>query len=468
MKKVWVFIFGVILLSLYSAYYYMTREFANIETIRLLGIFAYIEIIYIFTSWRSLGNSWIDAYTVFIIAYVLFSIGQPLLDVFNATTQDRCLLLRSDISIQSYYEAEYVSMLFINFFHFGAMLSPSPKYHIKNSFPNVVHSETKGITTASNIFMVLSAPFYIYKLVVWAAIASVAGYHELYEVEYMGVSPFVMVMGDFFIPSVIAKLFISEYTGKKLTMSRIIAVCFVLLPNFYVGLRNEAVVLIMSWVIIYCKLHKITPRMAIIGLASLYLGLVMLNLIIETRNETTKSIEVYQADMEADPALSTITEMGFSMFTLCHTIDIVPDTEDWRLGSSYLIAPTVIIPNLGFWDVHPAQKYSNLGRWLTNRLGTTFGTGFSMNAEAYINFGYFGAIIVLVLGILYTRFFKLISCGKMQSPLSMLLALLFFGCIVASVRNSISTSIRDFFYYVIPIVLLSKYLSNHILTKQQK
>lgn len=45
---------------------------------------------------------------------------------------------------------------------------------------------------------------------------------------------------------------------------------------------------------------------------------------------------------------SAISEMGGSMYPMITTMEIVPEREEFRYGSSYLYSATSIIPNLGF------------------------------------------------------------------------------------------------------------------------
>lgn len=90
----------------------------------------------------------------------------------------------------------------------------------------------------------------------------------------------------------------------------------------------------------------------------------------------------------------TIQEMGGSMGTIAHTIELIPSVRPFAWGSTYGFAATGIIPNL-FWQLHPAVEYGSLGHWLTTTVDPYLfylggGLGYSFIAEAYANFGWIG------------------------------------------------------------------------------
>ena len=101
----------------------------------------------------------------------------------------------------------------------------------------------------------------------------------------------------------------------------------------------------------------------------------------------------------------------------------------FRYGESYLYSLTTIIPNLGFWDAHPGAIKAHLGNWLQDVLGLDYGPGFSMAAEAYINFGWFGILFMMLLGCFYGWLFSLISRKEepeQYNPIVFFLYFLFF------------------------------------------
>jgi hypothetical protein len=92
------------------------------------------------------------------------------------------------------------------------------------------------------------------------------------------------------------------------------------------------------------------------------------------------------------------------MSTVAYTMELVPQIRPFDIGSSYWYAALTLIPNM-FWDVHPSILHGNLSVWLieivdpwvANRGG---GIGYSHIAEAYLNFGVFSWVPLILLGTL--------------------------------------------------------------------
>ena len=99
-----------------------------------------------------------------------------------------------------------------------------------------------------------------------------------------------------------------------------------------------------------------------------------------------------------DSVSNLIGELGWSMTSIGYTMNFVPSIEGFRLGSTYLYGLFTIIPNLGFWDIHPSTVNAQLGNWLQDMLNISYGPGYTMIAESYINFSWWGLGVALILG----------------------------------------------------------------------
>lgn len=153
------------------------------------------------------------------------------------------------------------------------------------------------------------------------------------------------------------------------------------------------------------------------------------------------------------------------MYPMITTMEIVPEREEFRYGSSYLYSATSIIPNLGFWDLHPAMKYGNLNDWLQNAMSLNYGPGYSIVAEAYINFGNLGFLMMMFLGYVFGLVFN-INIRDKRNPLLIVLAFVFCFLIIKTVRNSFLATVRSIFYYIIPIYLIVVHMYNGRINKR--
>lgn len=119
----------------------------------------------------------------------------------------------------------------------------------------------------------------------------------------------------------------------------------------------------------------------------------------QERYSLTRVVDAYFSI--ENPALEGLTYMGGSMNTVSYTIDLVPETRGYDMGASYYYALLTVFPN-AFWSIHPSVARGIASEWLvktvdpeTARIGG--GMGYSFIAEAYLNFGWWGAPIVLIL-----------------------------------------------------------------------
>lgn len=224
------------------------------------------------------------------------------------------------------------------------------------------------------------------------------------------------------------------------------------------GGRSEAVIIGMLLILLYNYTIKKISRKGFValGIASI-LALSMLSIIANIR--TTKSRELtsyFKQDTKKNSAFDAVAEMGGTMSCLIWTMNIVPSSENYRYGRSYLFSFTTLIPNLGFWEIHPAKKESNLGDWLTKKMRLSYGSGYSMCAEAYINFGYWGWIIMLFMGYLFGRLFEDRYSDLYKNSLKLIFTLIIFWFCVKLTRNSFIGFVRAFFFYALPLYYIIK------------
>ena len=189
-------------------------------------------------------------------------------------------------------------------------------------------------------------------------------------------------------------------------------------------------------------------------------GMVVLSLlsyIRQTRNSSNRSMNITNMLLDDNGAVQTIAEMGNTMFCMIHTMEFVPAEEDYRYGKSYAYSFTTLIPNLGFWEEHPAKKEANLGEWLTNKMELSYGSGYSMVAEAYMNFGPYGFIMMYILGFFFASMFGVLeSAIKKKNAPVIVFTLIVFWMSLRLPRNSFIGLVRSLFYYGFLLYLIIK------------
>jgi oligosaccharide repeat unit polymerase len=230
------------------------------------------------------------------------------------------------------------------------------------------------------------------------------GYSALYQAESgIGVSAAPAVLSGFLMPSGFLLLAGSGRNRWSRVFACVLIGSYILLQMF-LGFRGVAVVVLAAFLWLWHRairrLPTLVPVLVLAAVAVLVLPLVGI-----TRNSAGSdriSLTAWENAYASidNPAVAILSEMGGSMIAPAYTIRFVPTDHAYELGSSYAYGVLSLIPNL-FWPVHPAAEHSP-SKWLvekaepaTARAGG--GLGYSVIAEAYLNFGFLGAGVPMVL-----------------------------------------------------------------------
>lgn len=104
--------------------------------------------------------------------------------------------------------------------------------------------------------------------------------------------------------------------------------------------------------------------------------------------------------------IDAVAELGGSLATVAYTIDLVPTTRPFECGMTYLYSFASLFPSLIFPNGnHPTWSRGEEAAWLISIVSPRTaefggGLGFSLIAEAYLNFGtLFGATFFFLIGV---------------------------------------------------------------------
>ncbi len=137
-------------------------------------------------------------------------------------------------------------------------------------------------------------------------------------------------------------------------------------------------------------------------------------------------------------------EMGYTLDTVVRSMEVVPHRDDYFYGMTYLHALARALPNVTFsrrsWGfVSSAWVQEQTRESGFRRVG---GLGFSIVAEAFINFGVLGApVVLLAMGAAHGRMERWLAGRQVVPWLVMLYMVLEIGLVV-HVRNSVVLYIR--------------------------
>ncbi len=154
-----------------------------------------------------------------------------------------------------------------------------------------------------------------------------------------------------------------------------------------------------------------------------------------------------------DALVSALNEMGFNALTIDYEIANAPKTT---YGLSYLAALTSLIPNsLDFAGVKDALDFLNPTSNYYTTMGyqynwATFGLGYSLIAESYVNFGYCGFLAIGVIGAIMER---LMSWGG-DTPFERYLSLVFLWSFLTLPRRQMTWLVNAFEYDLLFVLLI--------------
>ncbi len=435
----------------------MNTDRPTMDSLCMMGWFTIFQFVFSLFAWVKKGNQWLSPYVVFLVALYVFSTGQSFLWAFNFTEFERTLVGFQGITVDEVFKAQIHTAVMLAFFQIGASTYLSKRK--KNTSSNYVYEDVSSrLKQIGWLMFIVSVIPYVQRTISDMELSMLHGYGAIYQdAAKVGLDNLSGIIADYFVPSIICLLI--AYRNKK-GMRNLFVV--VLLLNVVVimltGGRSYAVILLALLLIIYHYLVKpFTRKWLFVGILGGFILLQLLSYIAVVRTESNRNVNVTEVKLEDNAAVDAVAEMGGSMFCLIKTQGLVPQKYDYRYGRSYLFAFTTIIPNLGFWEMHPARKESNLSDWLTEELNLSYGTGFSMCAEAYVNFGVFSFVVFFFWGMFLAKIFGNIEPyvkNKDYASLAFLLILFWFFLILP--RNNFINLVRPIFFIAGPIYLYSK------------
>jgi oligosaccharide repeat unit polymerase len=440
-------------------------------------IFAWLEVINFIVEigvWHNMTGEWLSPYQVFFYVATLFCAGQTFGWAFGLDLDYYDLLTYIPaVDPSNLLEALAYTVLGLAVLQLGAVIGYKRNYKkINLEDERIAEIEKSGLKTIGKILFVISLPSAAYLLVLNARTSLLGGYGQTYILSsgYNQLQRLIIYPSEWFTSSVLM-LYIAYYGNKTIrsAMRTLIIIYIALL--MITGGRSGAVMLLFAYILARHYLVKPFTRKQIVtsGIVG-YFGLVALRTVSATRTiaERTFGSIIEAFFLQIPNALGGILgELGWSLSSTAWTIRLIGN--EFRHGLSYLFAFTAIIPNLGFWSVHPATKYSDLSGWMEKMLGRSSGLGYTFIAESYANFWWFGILFLFFLGIIITRILNRINKenAKMNYYNSMFVIMIILNILKSFVRSTFSSIMRDS-VFIIGFVMLLLYIYKKRALKRER
>lgn len=397
-----------------------------------------------------------NQYTLFIIISFLYIFGQTLLFSLGIVRIEG-LVNGYNINLINKYLLFAVPSFYIFTIPINLLKKQRKPENIVNEEDNATK---KSVMIVCGLLLIISAPFYWMEVIDFIRIALISGYAANYveDGEAMGILANVILL---YVPAV---AFLIVNTRKKI--AKYLLLVMLIVPAFgymFVGGRGKAMSLLTCglflWMTEICKTKKKGKYLLAITLVGVLL-LGLFSTLREIRDFSlgtpSEIIAVFISNNLLEGVISTIKEIGSTIYTWIRVEQIVPSLVGFRFGYSYLAAILSCIPSglIGYSFADDAA----LDIWLTNEVNADYGLGFSMMAESYCNFGYVGIILIFFVGLFMFYFLSgnIIRNGDIRFKNAVSAIALYIFTNIA--RNSLSLSVRNIFYGIIIPLLLIKVL----------
>lgn len=367
-----------------------------------------LHFIWVLWSWRQVTGDYFSPYTLFFIAVQFFNGGECLLEIFYLNGDG---ILGKSVQIVPISLINKGVMLVTTgmvCLHLGALLGA---YHRLTKEINRAPTRTNTDGQEKKFIKILGWTSFTIGIVpkmfitVTSLKASVAGgYMALYQGEPLHAGNSLMYLAaSLCIPG--SLLLLAAYSDRKrmgtFFLCFIAVLCALLLIT---GDRGTMAMLFLAalW-LFHRKIFALSPKLFMVGAMAAFL---VCPLVAHMRLQSgldrflpNKALEQVLAG--PNPIVASMKEMGTSLRTVPYTMMVVPEKRSHQWGSGYLWVATTVVPNL-FWAEHPASKHTDYGQWLTRTVHPKMaaaggGVGFSLFAEMYMNFSWFGTPFVCIL-----------------------------------------------------------------------
>lgn len=436
-----------------------------INLLKQTVVISLIELVLCLVVWKLYTDSFFSLFIFYLFSYYIFTMGQGVLFLFDV--EHSFANVYKLVSLDTMLKVHVYTILCIAFLFEGAIIAAGQNI-IKceildrdNDFDSGIFGQIGVILFCISIIPLI---IYLYNVIV---AYFVGGYAYAFQAvsNSSGLMRIVTKIYPFAIPALV--MIMIGYIGVIRKIAKLLLLLVGLL-YFMIGERTGAASILLAVFILqkylddqecidgYTKKNnnfKIILLIVFFAITIPALGVL--------RNTNDMSLGTIAEQIGNNGIFSGITDtiatMGYSSYPLGKTMDIVPEYKDYAYGESYFYALLSLFPNL-FGGVHISVEKAGLAQWLMDFLEMNYGPGYSYPAEAWYNFGWCGAVVMLVVGYVFCRFLFLPK-GATISKTTLFISVVFFIETITTPRRELMTAVRLVGYYVfIPVLLV--YLLN--------
>ncbi len=406
--------------------------------------------LYIIAAWRTFKHIYLFS-TAYLTALIMFHLGLFYQRVIG------------DIKFPSSWEhgsfspwlesAGWHTILALSAFGIGfAIAVSSGKNNLKFINPILIGHVKKVGHWSSIGLLVASVVFFIFAIYSYGNIFNYAR-HEIFSshADSRGFGVFMMI----FPGSVLLYLFSASNRNQNLFGLGLALFAFVIF--MFSGYRSTALFPCLVGVVMWIKSGRKIPVLVVVSGISIILVLIAASGYLRTMGKYSElSLTDVTKALDEASIESSISEMGSSVKALASVLQLVPNKDEYRYGSSYAHSLIDSLPNIGVRvNIEGSREHALQEKntdpdalqqlrpadWLTYRIAPWhfsrgYGVGFSAIAEPYLNFGTIGVLFFFIgLGFVLG---KLDSIPIYQSPRVLVFSASMLWFLISTVRNDSS------------------------------
>ena len=269
------------------------------------------------------------------------------------------------------------------------------------------------------------------------------------------------------------------HRGKQDKFKSVILIVnvFVGISSLLFGSRNVLIPLVFGMMFIWkfdCKKTSLNKKLKMVLLV--FLGIYLIGSFVNLRHYSLSELN-FSVIVDAlfgagisEQLITLISEMGMSLRVLATTMFAI-DTGVVEGEQTFLYtALKGIVPQVELLDavgIYEPERWS-LSYWITETYGQNAGWGYSMYAEAYYNFKWFGCIFMATFGYVYSLLECKIEKWYINGRTVMASAWLFLATYLIFIARADSLLITSRLRYIIYLSIVCLLLRNKVKLSKSK
>jgi hypothetical protein len=360
-----------------------------------------LSIGWILYSWVQVVRSIVSPYWLFVLVASFFNGGHAFLQLFGANPNGVMDSTFSTLTTSSTILYSTLSMMLL---HAGALwrMARQPAHAPQAESAD----QNKGSIYLGLLMILISMVPMFLQLQEDVGVVLNAGYFGLYQREVRtNIDAWQAILAQFMLPGAFL-LTAASKQHKLLRRFSLGIVALYALSFMFLGYRGPAGAAIAAYGWIWhTRVAKLSVyRSLAAGMLFVFVLFPMIRSHRSTLGEDRLSWTGFWRTLDNydNPASASVREMGGTMSTIAYTMDLVPSDRAFDYGQSYLFAALTVVPNVFGTPLHPAIEHGTASDWLARTVtyqgaAAGGGIGYSFIAEAYLNFGWMGPPLVMML-----------------------------------------------------------------------